>query len=98
MPKRIEIHLTEEQQAELVTTRDHHCKPYMRERAAAILKVNRGEFVSQVAEHGLLKRHEPETVHGWIKRYLQDGVQGLAIQPGRGRKARFSPSLQHGSR
>jgi hypothetical protein len=40
MPKRIEIALSAAQQAELEAMRDHHTKPYLRERAAAILKVN----------------------------------------------------------
>lgn len=94
MPKRVEIHLTESQQAELIRVRDDHAKPYLRERAAAILKVNSGELLTQVAEQGLLKRHEPETVHGWIKHYLQQGVNGLVIRSGRGRKARFFPTLE----
>jgi macrodomain Ter protein organizer (MatP/YcbG family) len=98
MPKRVEIHLSGTQQAELVEIRNHHAKPYMRERAAAILKVDNGELLTQVAEEGLLKRHEPETVHEWIKNYLQRGVKGLSIKAGRGRKARFFPSLEGGSR
>jgi transposase len=97
MPKRVEIHLSRRQQAELVEIRNHHAKPYLRERAAAILKVDSGQLLTQVAEQGLLKRHEPETVHEWIKSYLRQGVKGLTIKAGRGRKARFFPSLQHGS-
>ena len=50
------MHLTAEQTAELEWVRDHHQKAYMRERAAAILKVASGLSMLQVALHGLLKR------------------------------------------
>jgi len=92
MPKRIRVDLSEAQQQELVKARDEHPKAFIRERAAAVLKVASGKTVTEVAEAGLLKRHEPETVHWWIKRYLQAGVKGWQVKPGRGRKALFSPS------
>lgn len=92
MPKYIVVKLSESQAAELEKVRHQHAKPYMRERAAAVLKVASGETVTTVAEKGLLTRHEPETVHGWIKNYLANGLQGWGIQSGRGRKAAFSPS------
>jgi len=85
------VNLTAEQRNELLRARDHHEKPYVRERAAAVLKVADGQSVRQVALHGLLKRHEPETVSEWIKRYLSEGVGGLLIRPGRGRKPAFFP-------
>ena len=91
MPKRIRIELTDGQQKELETTRDEHPKPYMRERAAAVLKVAAGATLTEMGEHGLLKRHEPETVHGWIKAYLAEGLVGWHIKPGRGRKPAFFP-------
>lgn len=97
MPKRISINLSEAQIAELSQVRNSHPKGYMREKAAAILKVASGELVSQVAERGLHKRHEPETVHSWLKAYQKDGVSGLVIRPGRGRKGSFFPS-EPGSR
>jgi hypothetical protein len=94
MPKRIEVVLTETQKEELETVRHHHAKPYMRERAAAVLKVAQGELLSTVADYGLLTRHEPETVHGWIKTYLASGLAGWTIRSGRGRKPAFFPSGQ----
>jgi hypothetical protein len=48
--------------------------------------------VQQVAETGLLKRDEPETVKAWIDRYLTQGIVGWQIKLGRGRKPHFSPS------
>src|SRR6476620_4692402 len=92
MPKYIVVELSESQEAELEKTRHQHPKAYMRERAAAVLKVAKGETVSVVAEKGLLTRHEPETVHQWIKKYLAQGLKGWDIRNGRGRKAAFSPS------
>ena len=92
MPKRIRIELSEAQVQELVKARDEHPKAFIRERAAAVLKVAKGKTVTEVAEEGLLKRHEPETVHLWVKRYLQAGLRGWQVKPGRGRKALFSPS------
>ena len=54
MPKPLTIELTPEQQQELEYARDHHEKPYVRERAAAILKIAAGMSGRQVALHGLL--------------------------------------------
>jgi transposase len=91
MPKLIEVQLTEAQTQELEAVRHQHPQSYMRERAAAVLKVAQGACVTEVAERGLLIRHEPETVHSWIDRYLQQGLAGWKIRAGRGRKAAFSP-------
>jgi hypothetical protein len=92
MPRIIRLQLTEAQHQELSHTRAHHAKAFMRERAAAVLKVAAGTLVQTVAETGLLKRHEPETVKGWIDRYLEAGLSGWHIKRGRGRKPKFSPS------
>lgn len=91
MPKRIRVELSEAQIQELEATRHQSKMPYLRERAAAVLKVSQGQTVTEVAENGLLIRHEPETVHGWIKAYIKDGLAAWSIQSGRGRKAAFSP-------
>lgn len=92
MAKRRMVRLSGEQRAELTAMRDQHAKAYLRERAAAILKVANGQSVRQVAQHGLLKRREPETVSGWIDRYQQQGLDGLLVKAGRGRKPVFFPS------
>jgi transposase len=85
------IHLTAEQTEELRWVRDHHQKAYMRERAAAILKVASGLSMLQVALHGLLKPRRYETISEWISRYEHGGVPGLQVQTGRGRRPAFSP-------
>ena len=91
MPKRIRVELTESQRSELEATRDRHPKPYMRERAAGVLKVAAGATLTEVGERGLQKRHEPETIHRWIKHYQAAGLAGWKIKPGRGRKPAFFP-------
>lgn len=85
------VRLCPEQVSELQRVRDHHPKPYMQERAAAILKVAAGQAQMQVAAGGLNKRRARSTVSIWITRYEQDGLEGLAIKAGRGRKPAFSP-------
>lgn len=92
MPYIRRLVLTPEQRQELVAARDHHPRPYMREKAAALLKVADGQPAAQVAQTGLLKAHDPDVVYSWMTRYEQHGLAGLAIQPGRGRKSAFSPS------
>jgi hypothetical protein len=91
MPAARTLVLSPEQRATLEAARDHHPKPYARERAAAILKVAGGWPVSHVAAYGLLKPHREETVSDWIDRYESLGVAALRVAKGRGRKPAFSP-------
>ena len=63
----------------------------MRERAAALLKIAEGQSGRQVAHHGLLKPRGPDTVYEWCTRYKRDGLAGLIVKPGRGRKPAWSP-------
>jgi hypothetical protein len=86
-----QLDLTQAQTQELTWVRDHHEKAYMRERAAGILKVAAGQSMLAVARHGLLKPRRHETVSEWISRYESDGVAGLQVRSGRGRKPAFSP-------
>ena len=99
MPKRLVVNLREEQRAELQETRDHHQKPYMREKAAAILKIaEEHQSALQVAQHGLLRRRDDYTVRRWLACYLDCGLAGLLVGKGRGRKPAFSPSGPRASR
>ena len=95
MPSQIRIDLRQEQVQELEQARDHHDKAYVREAAAAILKVAEGQSARQVALNGLLKVRDPESVSAWIQRYQTEGISGLMVGQGRGRKPAFFPS-QHG--
>ncbi len=91
MANPINLELTESQQRELEQIRDHHQKAYLRERAAALLKVAAGRSGRDVALNGLHKQRDPDTIYTWLRRYQAEGVQGLIIRQGRGRKAAFSP-------
>ena len=62
--------LTAPQRAELARVRDTDPRPYVRERAAAILKVAAGQAVYQVAQTGLFRWRCPETVADWIARFF----------------------------
>lgn len=91
MAQPLRLTLTPEQRRTLEDMRDHHAKSYLRERAACLLKIADGESARQVALHGLLKRRRPETVCSWVRRYQEEGLAGLMIKPGRGRKPAFFP-------
>lgn len=86
------VFLTPEQRQELLRLRDTGPKAYLRERAAALLKVADGMAAAAVARRGLLRRRQPDTVYLWLDRFQADGLPGLFIRPGRGRKPAFSPS------
>ena len=94
MPKLLTICLTPEQQEQLEHIRDNDKRPYMRERASAILKIAEGASGRQVALDGLLKQRKPDTIYEWVERYQSEGIAGLSIKPGRGRKPAFSPKYE----
>ena len=68
MPMPLVLELTPEQEQELEHMRDTHALPYVRERAAALLKIHGGRSGRDVALHGLLKPRLPDTVYDWFKR------------------------------
>jgi hypothetical protein len=87
-----QLDLNVEQEQELQKNRDHHDVPYMRVKCAALLKIASGESARSVALTGLLKPIDPETVSRWIDLYQTEGLSGLLVHKGRGRKPAFSPS------
>jgi Helix-turn-helix domain len=91
------LELAPAQVQELEQVRDHHPKAYVRVKAAGILKVWSGTSRRQVARSGLLKPVRRETVQQWIVRYQQEGVAGLLVKAGRGRKPAFSPCADPGA-
>jgi hypothetical protein len=93
MPRRTQT-LTAAERAALVALRDHAARPYERERAAALLKIADGMTPAAVARSGLLRPRKPDTVYAWLNRYLAEGIAGVTIRPGRGRKPAFSPPLR----
>lgn len=94
MPQQFNLQLKAKQRSALEDLRDHAEKPYLRERAAALLKVANGDSARAVADHGLLKKRWHHTLDIWVNRYQEEGIEGLKIKPGRGRKPAFSPSTQ----
>jgi transposase len=85
MRKRI-LELSEEQRRELDDMRDHHPTAYLRERAAALLKIADGMSALAVAHGGLLRRRKPDTVYGWLNAYQEKGTKGLFQRSRRGGK------------
>ena len=87
MPKRLDITLSTEQRTELLEARDHHPKAYVREKAAAILKIAEEHLSAlEVAEHRLLSRRDDNTVRSWLRLYVHGGLADLLVQKGRRRK------------
>ncbi|MCL6476502.1 MAG: helix-turn-helix domain-containing protein [Firmicutes bacterium] len=95
MPKKSQLNLSAQQRQQLERVRDSHPQPYVRERAAAILKIADGQSARQVAKQGLLRARDKDTVCRWVRRYQTEGLEGLKVRPGRGRKPAFSPSARH---
>ena len=91
MPQRRELELTGHQEETLIEMRDHHPKPHMRERAAALLKIAYGRSINWVAQHGLLKPRDWETVATWLNDFEAHGLGALYIQEGRGRPSAVEP-------
>lgn len=92
MPKRLIPILSDEIFQQLTDLAKHSPKPYLRERASAILKMADGHPACQIASAELLQKRYYETVSDWFHRFQSQGVEGLSIKAGRGRKAAFSPS------
>ena len=57
--------LTTRQRRALVRVRNRHPKPYVREKAAALLKVADGWTLQDVAGKGLLRRRPTPLPPGW---------------------------------
>lgn len=87
--KRRTLTLDHWQRLTLEQMRDHHPVPYLRERAAALLKIADGMSPHAIARHGLLKRRKADTVYAWLDAYQQYGLGGLYQKPRRRRG--FSP-------
>ena len=87
----LKLALTQQQIADLQTALNKHPKPYVRERASAILQIHQGKPGYHVAQQGLLRKRRENTLYEWVHRFNQDGMASLLVQPGRGRKAAHSP-------
>lgn len=92
LPAPLSLTLTEKEEQQLRSYRDRPPLPDVRARAAALLSVAAGHSASTVAASKLWRVRDHETVATWVRRYQRDGLAGLLIQAGRGRKPAFSPS------
>jgi len=90
MPKRYRIELTKQEKEKLEGWVKNPPRPYLRERARAILNISQGETIQATAEKLRVRVHR-NAVSEWVKRFLSDRLEGLKIEKGRGRKAIFSP-------
>lgn len=77
--------LSPDQRAELGGVRDRDPRPYLREAAAALLKVAAGGSPRRVALGGLHKPRKPETVRRWLAKYERGGLAALVHRPRRRR-------------
>ena len=95
MPHYRKLVLTDAQHTALRDAVKHHPKGYVREKASALLKVAAGTPAARVATaaYGLVPR-DPDTLYSWMNRFEAEGVAGLEVKRGRGRKPAFSPSAR----
>jgi hypothetical protein len=77
MYQRRTVALSDDERAALLYDRDHDPKPYVRERCAAVLKIADGHSPHAVANAGLLRQRDPDTVYAWLAYYQDEGLSGL---------------------
>ena len=77
--------------ADLLRLRDGGPKPYLRERAAAILELADGWSGARIARDGLLRPRRPNTVYAWLRRCLLDGACRTYDDGGARAQTTFSP-------
>ncbi len=81
------LNLSASERAALEAMRDHDHRPYLRERAAALLKIADGMGPTVVARQGLLKRRHSGTVCRW----LNDYEASRTVRPRPATRRVFSP-------
>jgi hypothetical protein len=92
MPRQRTLPLTPEARAELEDARDHDPKAYIRMRARALLLVADGKSACWVARQGLERPMSPDRVYYWLNCYEAEGIAGLTVHKGRGRKPAYFPA------
>ena len=80
--------LSVDERRELERVRDLDARPYLRERAAALLKIADGMAASVVARQGLLKARHKDTVFAWLNEYEQT----RQLRPRPATRGAFSPA------
>ncbi len=82
MPKTRDYHLNEQQLAEIEQAIRHDKRPEVRQRCTVIRLLHLGHKPEQIAT---MQAISIPTVYGWLKRWQQDGIEGLANKPKSGR-------------
>lgn len=77
MPRRRKLELNEEQEQELIKYRDDDPRRYVRERCGALLRIAAGESPHTVAQEGVMKPRDPDTVYKWLSDYEAEGIAGV---------------------
>lgn len=86
----IKISLTEEEKTALSRLRRDQ-KSNIGERAYYVLLSDTGKSVSDIAKHLSRNGH---TIRLWLKRYLEEGIQGLKTKKQPGRPAKKAPLIE----
>lgn len=86
MVHRRTLALSGQQRRDLEQHRDHDPRPYVRERCAALLKIADGTSPFAVANDGILKPRDPDTVYGWLNTYEAEGLAGVVARQHGGRR------------
>lgn len=92
MPTPYCLALGEAERTTLQQLRDRGPKAYLRERAAVLLAIGAGSSIRRAAQQAGLKPHDADTVCAWVARYQAQGLAGLWIRKGRGRKPAAFPA------
>src|SRR5437667_6147241 len=71
------LELNADQRRELERTRDRDKRAYMREYASTLLKIADGQSANHIAQFGLIKARDPDTVYRWLSKYKAGGLPAL---------------------
>jgi hypothetical protein len=91
MPAAYRLAVGEAETATVDQLRAHGPKADLRERAAVLLAVARATAIRQAAQRAGLTAHDADTVWAWVARDQTQGVAGVWIRAGRGRKPAALP-------
>lgn len=78
-----EVKLTKKQRVELEYIEQFDSKPFMQKRSRIILDKADGMPSKKIAERLSCSEHK---VNRWVRRYLEQGIDGLRNKPGQGAK------------
>ena len=81
--------LTEEQKSSLKKGYTHGKSPLFRRKCHCILLNHSGKTVKELSSFFNISEH---SIRVWLKLWEKDGIDGLALKPGRGRKPKLKTS------